>query len=538
MRSLLTMCAILCTSCRGCRDQDAPIPYSATLELDGCESQMVYVDQDGDGYGDPATAMLACTAPAGAVTDASDCNDADAAISPGAEAICADTLDNDCDGAPDCPEVSGRTNLDEATAVLVDQVDGSAGEGMHIGDFSGDGYDDYLIAADYAVEDDYRGRIYVVLGPVRGDIDLTSDNVPDISSDAVNIDGHWSASGDLDGDGYLDILSASVDEVENIVFMASGPFGDRDVQLDTEASSYLTQPYDDEENQGDTQLGVGDVLGADGQDDLLFDRNWVVEDTAAAFFVAGPLPSEGEFTEIADAALYSIWDGERDGFWAVDIVGDINGDGIPDVSAAGDYVIVIFELPLGVSEAFDLADVTIYSEDESTGAQLVNAGDVDGDGLDDLLTSDNDPEDIYWGAGDEVSIFSSTTLNDHAGGRTLDTEGDCLALFEGSIQLGMGIGEPGDMNRDGYAEVFLGEPDNWAGEDDETGYASLWYGPVEGTYTGKSGDILINGDEIGSRTGWRVAASPGDDVNNPVLLVGTWPFYGASTIYQFTPDGY
>ena len=516
------------------------MPYVAELDLAGCESRTVYLDQDGDGYGDPGTAMRACNAPDDAIQDGSDCDDADAGISPAAEAICADAVDNNCDGAPDCPALEGRVHLDEASAVMVDQVDGSAGEGMHIGDFSGDGLNDYLLAADYAVEDGHRGRIYVVQGPVSGEIDLTSDDVPDISSDAVNIDGHWSASGDLDGDGYLDILSASADSNKNIVFLASGPFGDHDVQLDTEASAYLTQTYDDDDGQGDTHIATGDVLGDDGQDDLLFDRGWVVDEIAAAFFVAGPLPSEGEFTEIADAALYTLWDGERDGFWRVDIVGDIDGDGISDVSAStgGDYVFVIYELPLGESEAFDLADVTIYGEGESIGSQLVSPGDVDGDGLDDLLILRNDPDDIYWGTGDTAFLFSSGALNHGASAGTLDLEGDALAIFDSSGQLGMGVGKPGDMNRDGYAEVFLGDPDDYIGEDDNTGYASLWYGPVEGDYAGMSGDIVIKGDELGSRTGWRVAASPGDDRNNPVLLVGTWPFFGASTVYQFTPDGY
>ena len=39
-----------------------------------------YADADGDGFGNPAVSYKACTAPAGYVTDSTDCNDADAAI--------------------------------------------------------------------------------------------------------------------------------------------------------------------------------------------------------------------------------------------------------------------------------------------------------------------------------------------------------------------------------------------------------------------------------------------------------------------------
>jgi MYXO-CTERM domain-containing protein len=60
-----------------------------------------HVDVDADGYGG-ADAGDWCDPPAGYLVDASDCDDADAAINPGATEICdaADT-DEDCDGAAD-----------------------------------------------------------------------------------------------------------------------------------------------------------------------------------------------------------------------------------------------------------------------------------------------------------------------------------------------------------------------------------------------------------------------------------------------------
>ncbi len=46
-----------------------------------------YADDDGDGYGDPATTITACSPPAGYVLSGTDCNDAKAAIQPGATEI-------------------------------------------------------------------------------------------------------------------------------------------------------------------------------------------------------------------------------------------------------------------------------------------------------------------------------------------------------------------------------------------------------------------------------------------------------------------
>ena len=61
-----------------------------------------YADVDGDGYGDADSSSLACEQPSATVTDATDCDDGDAAVNPAATEVCdaADT-DEDCSGAAD-----------------------------------------------------------------------------------------------------------------------------------------------------------------------------------------------------------------------------------------------------------------------------------------------------------------------------------------------------------------------------------------------------------------------------------------------------
>ncbi|WP_231511847.1 putative metal-binding motif-containing protein [Chondromyces apiculatus] len=54
-----------------------------------------YRDADGDSYGNPALPAQACSAPAGYVANANDCNDSNAGIKPGATEIC-DGVDNNC----------------------------------------------------------------------------------------------------------------------------------------------------------------------------------------------------------------------------------------------------------------------------------------------------------------------------------------------------------------------------------------------------------------------------------------------------------
>jgi hypothetical protein len=61
---------------------------------------MYYVDVDGDGFGDEATAVESCSQPQNTITIGGDCDDTNDQIYPGATEIC-DDVDNDCDGSTD-----------------------------------------------------------------------------------------------------------------------------------------------------------------------------------------------------------------------------------------------------------------------------------------------------------------------------------------------------------------------------------------------------------------------------------------------------
>ncbi len=69
-------------------------------ETDESVLSVFYQDADGDGFGDPDTSTQACSAPAGYVDNAFDCDDTRDDIRPGAIETCND-LDDDCDGQVD-----------------------------------------------------------------------------------------------------------------------------------------------------------------------------------------------------------------------------------------------------------------------------------------------------------------------------------------------------------------------------------------------------------------------------------------------------
>ncbi len=95
-----------------CNDQD-PAVYPAAEEVcngvdDDCDGlvdesltfETLYLDEDGDGHGDPETGIETCGAVGDRVEDGTDCDDGDPLVYPGAEEVC-NGVDDDCDGRTD-----------------------------------------------------------------------------------------------------------------------------------------------------------------------------------------------------------------------------------------------------------------------------------------------------------------------------------------------------------------------------------------------------------------------------------------------------
>jgi hypothetical protein len=83
-------------------DADGALSSTATATASICTPQTLYEDFDGDGFGNAGVSQSTCPQPAGWVLDATDCNDLDIGIYPGAGDFYGDGVDGDCDGEEDC----------------------------------------------------------------------------------------------------------------------------------------------------------------------------------------------------------------------------------------------------------------------------------------------------------------------------------------------------------------------------------------------------------------------------------------------------
>ena len=100
-----------------CDDNDASIHPEGVEVCDGVDQDCDgvidngvggrwYFDYDADGFGDPASEVLACENPGNYVEDSSDCDDQHSESYPGALEYC-DGADNDCNGVVDDSPVDG-----------------------------------------------------------------------------------------------------------------------------------------------------------------------------------------------------------------------------------------------------------------------------------------------------------------------------------------------------------------------------------------------------------------------------------------------
>ena len=379
------------------------------------------------------------------------------------------------------------------------------GTSVSAGDVNGDGYSDVIVGAFGYLSS--RGRAYIYYGGG------TMDNVADVIMTGENTNDRFglslSSAGDVNGDGYSDVIVGAYQHNSNTgkayVFFGKTTMDNvPDITMTGEATNNYF---------GWSVSSAGDVNG-DGYSDLIVGGYGNSSGTGRVYlfdyFMKGDL--------ISDLRL----DGQstNDYFgWSVSSAGDVNGDGYSDV-IVGAYIYSSFTgrayIYFGGSNMDNVADVTMTGESTNNkfGYSVSSAGDVNGDGYSDVI----------------IGAFQYNSYTGRAyiyfGGTSMDNVADVIMTGDTfGDRLGISVSSAGDVNGDGYDDIIVGA-DGYASN---TGRVFIYFG---GAVMDFGPDVVMTGQEMNNFFG--ISVSSAGDVNGDGysdVIVGAEGFLGAGKAY-------
>lgn len=364
--------------------------------------------------------------------------------------------------------IQGSSPAQTPLYVYEDPV-GRAGLGtalVGLGDVDGDDRDDFAISAPSYPFTPWESEVQIYSG-ASGALIRVLANPGTLSN---NFGRAMANLGDVDGDGVEDLAvgahrdsTAPFLQWPGAVFVYSGQsgallytvFGD---SIDHELG-YSVDAVDDLDGDGVRELVAGHS-GADFSD-----------------------PRVGIYSG-SDGSPLMVIRGTNSSFGtAVSGLGDLSGDGFGEI-AIGDFKSSVTATQSGSVWIYSGSDGSLLREHhESTGdsgAQLgralANAGDVDGDGLDDLVVGAPG-----WTSG---NMLGKAVVLSGADGTTLHE------FFPGSglESMGRAVAGGGDLDGDGHADILVGSPFSNVQGQNYRGRARI--------YSGKTGAVLFQRDAL------------------------------------------
>jgi len=478
---------------------------------------------------------------------------------------CAFPALNNCDSeTQDCVDHDGGytcnskqfLNLEVDADILIGRADDNwLGHSVSsAGDINGDGINDLIVGSPAKVDLDgvASGAAYIMFGradgslPAAEELDGTSGfavfgkRINDRLGESV------SSAGDVNGDGFDDvIIGAPGVEVFNfdgtfesgageayIIYGTNESFPDTISAWEIDGTNGCiirgNFTYDD---LGESVSYAGDV-NADGIDDVIVGAPRANPSgafnggEAYVIFGSATLPSVLRINDLDGSNGFIIEsETDRDYFgFSVSYAGDLNADGIADVIIGAtnatntdevttgaayvvygrDHTVSLFERSVKTANLNGLDDgFAIYGNDRSRmGFSVSYAGDMDGDGVDDVIIgAPRANVSPRFGSGDAYIVYGSpggfvSPMN------TLDFGITTIIGKEVIDGFGYSVKSAGDVNGDGFPDVVIGAP---YGTDEYNAEAYVVYGSPD-----LKSVIEIDAFDLNGEVGRTVALLPED----------------------------
>ncbi len=484
------------------------------------------------------------------------------------------------------------STLNGTNGFVINGIDSFDRSGVFVssaGDFNGDGFDDILIGASGADPNgnNAAGESYIVFGrddsvtPFAAMLNLSA--LDGTNGFVINgIDGddlsgrYVSSAGDFNGDGFDDILIGASGANPNgnseagesyIVFGRDDsvtPFASSfDPSTLDGTNGFIISGIDSDDFSGISVSSAGDING-DGFDDILIGAvgadNGVDLSVGETYLVFGRDDSTTPFAASLDLSSLNGTNGfiitgiDPFGFSGISVssAGDINGDGFDDILIGADTVDNGLDVDVGESYVIFGRDDSVtpfaatldlstlngtngfailgVAEEDNSGRSVSNAGDINGDGYDDILIGAYGISTgsgfnvggayVIFGRDDSVTPFASSldlsTLN--------GTDGFFIAGIDLNDAAGWSVSAAGDVNGDGFDDILVGAQGGDPIGDTDAGESYIIFGssdfgmppssidgtPGDDTLVGTAGNDTING--FGGND--RLLGKDGDDTIN------------------------
>jgi VCBS repeat-containing protein len=410
------------------------------------------------------------------------------------------------------------------------------------GDVNGDGFADVIVSIP-ATRD--PGSAFILFGradSLPANVDLASLNVADgvqitgsnfINSIQINV----SDAGDINGDGVADLIIGSADtngstgEVSVVFGRTEGFTTTIDLDGLDGSNGFHIPGVVASSNTGATAQGIGD-LNDDGIDDLfVFAPEGIpggspdprnpdgADPQPVGYVVFGqtiPFNSNIDLTSLDGTNGFQITAMEGAGASEArgDGIGDFNGDGIDDfvINTSSFQSHIIFgktsEFSADVNPGSLSTTAGITLDASNTISAVSRAGDVNGDGLSDVIVSaasaNSSRGASYIVFGDNTEINSPIDLDTLDGQNGFQLTGNSVDALSGRS-----VSAAGDVNGDGFDDLLISAP----GENNDNGESYIVYGRDfrnEVDDLGTSNNNIVNVVESGQQ----IFTLGGDDIIN------------------------